>query len=332
MKKWVEDQINSTTKKALPILSFPCAQLLGVKVSELINDANLQAKGMIEVAKRVDSSASVSLMDLSVEAECFGSTISVSEDEVPTVVGKVVESEEDADNLVVPSIGSARSGIYIEAIRKASASITDRPVFAGMVGPFSLSARLMDVTEIMIQCYDEPDMVHTVMEKTTEFLIEYAKAYKNAGANGVVIAEPVSGLLSPSLESEFSAPYVKKIVDAVQDDEFIVVYHNCGNNVDKMTKSISSIGAMAYHFGNSVDMETMLKAFPENVLVMGNVDPAGVLRMGNKKTVRETTLAVMEKCQDYKNFIISSGCDIPPLTPWENIDAFFSAVKEFYEK
>lgn len=332
MKKWVEDQINSTTKKALPILSFPCTQLLGVKVSELINDAELQAKGMIEVAKRVDSGVSVSLMDLSVEAECFGSNICISDDEVPTVVGKIIESEEDANNLVVPSIGSARSKIYIEAIRKVSECITDRPVFAGMVGPFSLAGRLMDVSEIMIQCYDEPEMVHTVMEKTTAFLIEYAKAYKNAGANGVVIAEPVSGLLSPSLESEFSSPYVKKIVDAVQDDEFIVVYHNCGNNVDKMTESISSIGAMAYHFGNSVDMETMLKAFPQNVLVMGNVDPAGVLRMRDCDSIREKTLSVMEKCKDYKNFIISSGCDIPPLTPWENIDAFFGAVKEFYGK
>jgi uroporphyrinogen decarboxylase len=175
-------------------------------------------------------------------------------------------------------------------------------------------------------------MVHTVMEKTTAFLIEYAKAYKKAGANGVVIAEPVSGLLSPTLEEEFSAPYVKKIVDAVQDDDFIVVYHNCGNNVVKMTKSISSIGAMAYHFGNSIDMKEMLDAMPENALVMGNVDPAGVLRMGDVDTVRKATFSVMEKCKDHKNFIISSGCDIPPLTPWENIDAFFSAVKEFYGK
>ena len=332
MKKWVEEQINSTTKKAMPILSFPCSQLLGVKVSELISSASLQAKGMIEVAKRVDSLASVSLMDLSVEAECFGSTISVSEDEVPTVVGRIVESEEDAEKLGVPKVGSARSGLYVDAIRKASESITDRPVFAGMVGPFSLSARLMDVTEIMMLCYDEPEMVHTVMEKTTEFLIEYAKAYKNAGANGVVIAEPVSGLLSPSLESDFSSPYVKRIVDAVQDDDFIVVYHNCGNNVAKMTESIASIGAKAYHFGNSVDMETMLKAFPENVLVMGNVDPAGVLRMGNTEDVKNATCEVLQRCSGYKNFIISSGCDIPPLTPWENIDAFFDTVKEFYGK
>ena len=40
----------------------------------------------------------------------------------------------------------------------------------------------------------------------------------------------------------------------------------------------------------------------------------------------------MEKCCKYPNFVISSGCDIPPLSSWDNIDAFFAAVKEFYQK
>lgn len=85
--------------------------------------------------------------------------------------------------------------------------------------------------------------------------IKYAKAYKNAGANGIMVAEPVAGLLSPSLEEEFSAPYMKKIVSAVQDDNFAVIYHNCGNNTLMMINSISYIRAMAYHFGNSIDLK-----------------------------------------------------------------------------
>ena len=28
--------------------------------------------------------------------------------------------------------------------------------------------------------------------------------------------------------------------------------------------------------------------------------------------------------------LISSGCYIPPLSKWENIDAFFAAVAEYY--
>jgi uroporphyrinogen decarboxylase len=201
-----------------------------------------------------------------------------------------------------------------------------------MIGPFSLAARLLDVSEIMIDCYDDPDMVHTVLEKCTAFLCEYAKAYKAAGANGIVMAEPVSGLLSPTLEEEFSSPYVKQIIDAVQDDNFVVIYHNCGDNVPRMLDSILTTGAAAYHFGNAVDMEKdIIAQVPSNILVMGNIDPAGTLRMGTVERVREETLSLLERCSKHQNFLISSGCDIPPMTPWENIDAFFAATNDYYK-
>ena len=333
MKLWVKELCGTQSKKALPILSFPCISLLGITVRELISDSELQAKGMKAVADRTDAAAAVSFMDLSVEAECFGSDICVSDDEVPTVKGRIVNDESEAEALDVPAIGSGRTQIYIDAIKKAAELITDRPVLAGMIGPFSLAARLLDVSEIMMDCYDEPDMVHAVMKKATAFLVEYAKAYKAAGADGIVMAEPVSGLLSPALEEEFSSPYVKEIVDAVQDDSFLVIYHNCGDNVPHMLDSILTTGAAAYHFGNAVDMEKdIIPKVPSDTVVMGNIDPAGVLRMGTPETVKKETVQLLERCSKYPNFVLSSGCDIPPLTPWENIDAFFKAVEEFYGK
>lgn len=331
MRKWLEEQCTAPVKKAMPILSFPAVQLLGISVKELISDSDRQAEGMRLVAQRTDAAAAVSLMDLSVEAECFGSTIRVSDQEVPTVTGRIVQSEEDARALKVPEVGSARSGLYVDAIKKAVELITDRPVLAGAIGPFSLAARLLDVTEIMVECYDEPDMVHLVMEKATAFLIAYCKAYKEAGANGIVLAEPVTGLLSPALAEEFSSPYVKRLVDAVQDNYFIVIYHNCGNNTIQMIDSILSTGSAAYHFGNAIHMAQMLPHIPAGTVAMGNVDPAGEFCHGTPQSIRKATLQVMEQCCSYPNFVISSGCDIPPMSKWENIDAFFAAVREYYE-
>ncbi len=332
MKTWVESLQNAPIKKALPILSFPAIQLMGISVKELISSSDLQAEGMRLIAERVDSAACVSLMDLSIEAECFGSNIRFSDDEVPTVIGSIVSTEEEADALAVPPVGAGRTSIYIDAMKKAVASITDRPVFAGVIGPFSLAGRLMDVSQAMVYCYDEPDMVHTVLEKVTEFIIEYCKAYKEAGANGVVIAEPLAGLLSPALAEEFSAEYVKKIVDAVQDDYFLVVYHNCGNSTIQTIDSIINNGCLVYHFGNAINLSEMLKQVPEDRIVMGNVDPAGEFRNGTPASIRKSTLDIMEACCKHPNFIISSGCDIPPLSKWENIDAFFEAVNDFYAK
>ena len=190
----------------------------------------------------------------------------------------------------------------------------------------------MDITNIMINCYEEPEMVHVAMEKATDFLLAYTLAYKAAGANGVVMAEPVTGLLSPDLCKEFSSPYVKKIVDAVQDDHFIVIYHNCGPAVGRMVPEILSTGAAAYHFGNAVRMEDILPQMPPDTLTMGNVDPVSAFCNGTPEKVREDTLAVMEACCKYPNFLVSSGCDIPPASPWGNIDAFFGAVEAFYDR
>ncbi len=73
-------------------------------------------------------------------------------------------------------------------------------------------------------------------------------AYKAAGAHGVV-AEPLAGLLSPALAEEFSEPYVRQMAQAAKSDDFIVIYHNCGNNTPRMMDSILRTECDGYHFG-----------------------------------------------------------------------------------
>ena len=328
MYEWVAQTIASKEKKALPVLSFPAIQKLGISVQDIVKDSDKQAEGIRLIADSFDTAAAVSYMDLSVEAEAFGSEIRYSENEVPTVVGHIIESMEEAEALKVPEIGAGRTGSNIEAMKKAVSMVTDRPLFAGIIGPFSLAGRLLDVTEAMMYCFDEPEMVHEVLKKVTEFLINYCKAYKETGVSGVVMAEPLAGLLSEDLAEEFSAEYVKKLVDAVQDENFLIVYHNCGNSAIHTVDTIINNGCKVFHFGNAIDMAEMMEHIPKDCIAMGNVDPATQFRNGTPESVYESTKQVLEACKGYDNFVISSGCDIPPTTPWENIEAFFRAVAE----
>ena len=187
MKAWLKEYMEAPVKKALPILSFPGAQLIGRTVDELVRDGHLQALCMEAIAKKYDMGAAVSLMDLSVEAEAFGAEVIFSEDDVPTMHGALIEDQEGAEALVVPQVGAGRTGECVKGIKEAKELITDRPLFAGIIGPYSLAGRLLDMTEIMILCYEEPEMVETVLEKVTEFLVEYAKAFKAAGADGIMV-------------------------------------------------------------------------------------------------------------------------------------------------
>ena len=332
MKEWVNNVISSPQKEAIPVLSFPATQLLDISVKDLIADSEAQAKGMIALAERYPSGASVSMMDLSVEAECFGAEIEVLDDEIPRVLNAIVHTMEDAENLQIPNVGVARSGRYIEAIQKVADRLNDRPVFAGTIGPFSLAGRLMDMSKIMLNCRRNPALVTLLVEKSTAFLIEYIKAYKAAGANGVVIAEPAAGLLSPKMMKQFSCDYCKQIVEAVQDDNFIVIYHNCGASTTSAIPEIVEIGAAGVHLGDAVKIEDMIDKFPSDMLVMGNISPSECFLNGTPELVKEQTLALLNICGKYPNFVISSGCDIPPKSPLVNIDAFFEAVKTHYNK
>ncbi|HIZ55690.1 MAG TPA: uroporphyrinogen decarboxylase family protein [Firmicutes bacterium] len=329
MIQWLQEA--DFTKKTMPVLSFPGVQLIGKTVDEMVHSGELQADCMKAIADRYHPLASVSLMDLSVEAEAFGSPVKFSADEVPTVTAPIVDTEEDAQALRIPNVGEKRTGEYIKAIGLAVEKITECPVFAGSIGPFSLAGRLMDMTEIMVKCYTDPEIVHAVLEKATSFLIAYNLAFKKAGANGVVMAEPAAGLLSPDLIEEFSSPYVKRIIEAVEDDNFLIAYHNCGN-VIPLIDSILSTGARMLHFGNAVSMEELLPKIPENIRVLGNIDPVSQFRNGTPESMRQAVFSLLDACGKYPHFSISSGCDIPPASPLSNIDAYFDAVSEYHKR
>lgn len=326
--KMLWENARGTSHHALPILSFPAVQKLNVKVDQLVKNAELQAEVMACIAQETPTLAAVSLMDLSVEAEAFGANVVFSDNEVPVVTGQMISDTDEAEELEVPTLDAGRAKVCVEGIRLAKQKIQDKPVIAGMIGPYSLAGRLMDVTEIMYVCYDEPEAVHIVLQKATDYLIAYGKAMKEAGADGIMMAEPLAGILSPTMANEFSVPYVKQIIEALQDEDFALIYHNCGNSVSAMLPEIFSQGAAAYHFGNAVDMEEVLKAAPAEVLCMGNVDPAAIIAEGIPEMVTKVTKELIQKCGAYSNFVPSSGCDIPAHAKWENIQAFFAAVEE----
>lgn len=328
MKTWTYNLLNSPDRKAMPVLSFPGAEMKGINILHVVNEAKAQYECIKAITENFPSIANVTCMDLSVEAQTFGCEIKFVENEIPTVVKGAISDIEDVGKLHIPKVGDGRTLEYIKAAELAAKNIKERPTFAGMIGPFSLAGRLFDMTEIMVAIIIEPEKMHLLLKKCTQFLVEYAKAFKAAGANGIIIAEPAAGLLSLQHCHEFSSEYVKKIVEAVQDDFFMVILHNCGNT-ENQVESMVSTGAMGLHFGNAVDMARIMPQIPWGRVAMGNIDPAGILKNGSLVDVMKKTEELLWKTAIYKNFVLSTGCDVPPGTPQSNIKAFFDELDRF---
>lgn len=328
MRQWRESILDSPHTRAMPVLSYPVISLEGISLPELISDSDILADSLVLLSQRIDSCASVSMMDLSAEAECFGAKVNFSQTDIPTVEGAVITDLSSVDGLEVPQAGACRTGIYLEAAAKASSRIDKKPVFGGVIGPFSLAGRLMGVSELMMACYDEPENVHKLIAKTAAFIRSYILAFREAGANGVIIAEPLAGVVSPDCADEFSSAAIRKIVGEMQEDGFMLIYHNCGGNTPKLLPSMLSTGCKAFSVGNQVDLGDILPYVPADTLVLGNLNPVA-LKNAQEQEVRDLTLGLLNRFGSYRNYVISTGCDTPPDAVWRNIDAFFDTVKQY---
>ena len=325
MTKWMRSLIADSRVAAVPIMTHPGIELIGKRVVDAVSDGRVHADAVKALADKYPTAAATVIMDLTVEAEAFGADIVMEPDEVPAVRGHLLSGTADIDRLEVPSLHAGRVPQYVKATMLAAREITDRPVLAGCIGPYSLAGRLYDMSEIMMLIIESPDAAHRLLTKCTDFILKYCLALKEAGAAGVVMAEPAAGLLSDDDCREFSSVYVKRIVDAVQDDWFTVVLHNCGNT-GQCTRAMAYTGAAAYHFGNKCDMAEVTRDVPPTALSMGNLDPVSLFKDATPDDMRRATRELLDRMRPYPNFVISSGCDTPPHTPWANIDAFFEEV------
>jgi len=328
MKQWVADVISQTKVTAVPVMTHPGIEQNGNTVREAVSNGKVHAEAVIKLAEAYRSTAACTIMDLTTEAEAFGAEIAFSDEAVPAVVGHMLTDAKSINDLQMPSLSAGRIPQYLKANLLAARAIKDRPVFAGCIGPFSLAGRLYDMSGIMMLIYENPDAAHTLLAKCTQFIEKYCEALKLTGANGVLMAEPAAGLLSNEDCKTFSSAYVKYIVNKVQDEHFIVILHNCGNT-GHCTEAMVETGAAAYHFGNKCRMEEVIKEVPPTALAMGNLDPVSLFKDGTPAQMREATLDLLEKMSEHPNFVLSSGCDTPPHTPIENINAFFEALNEW---
>ena len=326
MENWIKTIIQKQEVVAIPVMTHPGIELNGKTVREAVSDGTVHYEAVMKLCERYPSAAACTIMDLTTEAECFGADIEFSDIAVPAVRGRLLNSTEDIARLKVPSLAGGRIPEYLKANLMAAEKISDRPLFAGCIGPFSLAGRLYDMSDIMVLICEEPDAAHELLSKCTEFILKYCMALREAGANGVLMAEPAAGLMSNEQCIDFSSLYVKYIVNKVQTPEFSVILHNCGNT-GHCTKAMVETGAAMYHFGNKCSMCEVMEDVPPTALGMGNIDPVSIFKDAMPSQMKQAVCHLLEQMRRFPNFVLSSGCDTPPQTPLHNIDAFFEALK-----
>ena len=326
----VEFILAQKKRLAMPIGIYSGLALTGKSVFRAVQDPAVQIEAQEELYKRYKPPFLQTAMDLSLEGEAFGCQVRFQENEIPTIEGRLVTSPEDVQTLIDAKPGHKRTTVPLTTVRLLKEKYRGAPPFVlgGMIGPFTLAGRLYGVSETLMLTMQDPDLLTALLKTATRFLIRYANAFRLSAADGILMAEPSAGLISPAAMARFSLPYIKQIIAEVQSSQFSIIYHNCGARLAHLPVVLEA-GAVMYHFGKPMDIAVALQKVKGDVLLAGNLDPAEVFIDSSPDETYRRTAELLDHTAAFPNFVLSSGCDLPPGTPLPNLDAFYQALAEF---
>jgi len=314
---------------AMPLCVYSGLEITGESIEDMVSVPGTQFKAVMALQDRYRMPVLITAIDTTAEAEAYGCEIKFSAREAPSIVGRLVTSAADVGSLADPVPGDARTRVPVETAWRLTAEVGEGvPVLGAMLGPFALAARLFGKKEAIAATSSEPDTIEALLDIVTGFLCRYALEFRETGAWGILVAEGAAGKLPPEGLARFSTPFVKRIIKAVETPEFGVVLHNCRAGIGHLDAILESSAGM-HHFGEGMDIVAALGRVSPEIVLSGNLDAAAIFQKGTAQAAGDATKVLLEATRPYKNFIVSTGCDIPPGSPLANLNALFRAVADF---
>ena len=335
-KSFAEKVKNAYANKqrlAVPLAGFPGCDILGISIKVAQQNHGMHYNCIETLVYHLKPDAAFMMMDLSVEANALGLPVRFPVHESSSVEHHPVERIEDLDKFrCINILQDARIQSYIKTVEMMKTGLPDEVlVGAYVIGPVTLAGLLAGAEQVAIDSMLEPDKLDMLCEFSTAIIHDYSRALINAGADILCILEPTGVILGPKQFERFSVKYVRYIIEACRSTGVDTVYHICGNTMHLIeAMAASGVGALSLDSPETgVDLVKAAQTAGEDVVVMGNINPTAVMKDGSVEDVKRACQLLLEKMRDYPNFLLSTGCDLPPGVPLENMQALMQTVRDF---
>jgi uroporphyrinogen-III decarboxylase len=125
-------------------------------------------------------------------------------------------------------------------------------------------------------------------------------------------------MLSPKSFAAFSGEPISQLARSL---DVFTVLHICGNT-ERLIPEMCRTGVDALSLDSAVDLPAVASAVPSDVVLIGNVDPVGMMGSPDPRRVIDAVRTLRKGMSRYSNFVLSTGCDLPLETPLANVAAF----------
>lgn len=242
--------------------------------------------------------------------------------------------KESADEIVNTDVTVIENDPVIRNIRQAARlvarDIGDKVIVAVTAwGPFTLAGQMYGVEPFMKATLKKKDEVHKMLDFATRLVKQFYKPLVEERVISMAsIADPTGSgdLISDRVFRTFSLPYLQPLIAWIKEHGVYTWLHICGNTTDKL-ESIAETGPHCFSLDYKVDLAVAKQKVGAKVALAGNIDPVSVLNQKTPEDVRAAARACVEAAAAGGGFILTSGCDLPPTIPLENLRAMLDAAQ-----
>lgn len=303
----------------------------------LCKNPNLATEVTLQPLARFPLDAAILFSDILTIPDAMGLDLYFAEGEGPKF-RHPLRDESAIKALQIPDINSELRYV-MDAVSQIREALNNSVPLIGFSGsPFTLACYMIegggsdDFRLVKSMLYQRPDLLHHILEVTSNAVIAYLNAQIESGAQAVMIFDSWGGALSAKAFKEFSLPYTKKIVAALhreKDGEKIpVITFTKGGGL--WLEDIADIGVDAVGLDWTIDIGVARARVGNKVALQGNMDPMALF--GTPESIKNEVAAILKSFGSGSGHVFNLGHGISQHTPPEHVAALVDAVHKLSRK
>lgn len=312
----------------VPFAGVHAGKLTGVDATEILTDEDKLVDALMEVNRLYKPDGQPVVFDLQLEAEILGCDLVWTKDGPPSVASHpLADTMNIPCRCTLPTPDAGRMPMVLSAMRRMKAAVGETTALYGLLcGPFTLASHLRG-NDIFMDMYDDDEYVKDLMSFCTDSAKKMIDMFVDAGMDVIAIVDPLVSQISVDHFEEFlSEPFAEIFRYIREEKKVFSSFFVCGNatrNIEVMCKTAPD----SISVDENVDIMAA-KAICDkyNVVIGGNIPLTSVMLHGTQQDNMKFVVDMLAKLDEYKNFIVAPGCDMPYAVPVENTIGAAQAV------
>ena len=299
----------------------------------LCKNAELACEVTLQPLERFPLDAAILFSDILTIPDAMGQGLYFETGEGPKF-RKVIRSAADVEALIQPRMDDELDYV-MNAVRTIRHELNGRVPLIGFSGsPWTLATYMVeggstkDFRHIKGMMFDQPEVLHELLNRLADSVIDYLNAQILAGAQAVQIFDTWGGVLGSREYKAFSLRYMEKIVAGLlrENEGRKVPVILFTKNGGQWLESMAATGADALGLDWTTDIGSARQRVGDKVALQGNMDPCVLYASPDR--IREEVGRVLDSYGSGTGHVFNLGHGIHQFVNPDHAGAFISAVHE----